>query len=230
MHVRWLLTLFPVLLISLVCDVPSAVPADEPLNVLFIAADDLNTTLGCYGDQQVQSPHIDRLASEGLLFERAYCQQAVCNPSRASLLSGRRPDTIRVYNLRADFRTAVPDAVALPQHFRQNGYHTQAIGKIYHNMGDLDDEPSWSVPSQLHAVAMRTITRCRNTRGKASRRPSRVPMLPTTCTVMVRSPIWRCRRSPTCRTSRSFWRLDTGVRICRFWRQNATGTGTIPPS
>ncbi|MEW4528970.1 sulfatase [Maioricimonas sp. JC845] len=148
---RWLLTLFPALLISLLCDVPSAVPAAEPLNVLFIAADDLNTTLGCYGDQQVQSPHIDRLASEGLLFERAYCQQAVCNPSRASLLSGRRPDTIRVYDLRADFRTAVPDAVALPQHFRQNGYHTQAIGKIYHNMGDLDDEPSWSVPSQLHA-------------------------------------------------------------------------------
>ncbi|QDU38265.1 Arylsulfatase [Maioricimonas rarisocia] len=148
---RLLLTLLLTTLIPLLADGQETLAADEPLNVLFIAADDLNTTLGCYGDRQVQTPHIDRLAAEGLLFERAYCQQAVCNPTRASLLSGRRPDTIRVWNLRADFRTAIPDAVTLPQHFKQNGYHTQAIGKIYHNMGDLDDEPSWSVSAQLHA-------------------------------------------------------------------------------
>jgi iduronate 2-sulfatase len=123
---------------------------DSKLNVLFIAADDLNCTLGCYGHPLVKTPNLDRLAGRGLLFNRAYCQQAVCNPSRASLLSGRRPDTIRVWNLRNHFRSAVPDAVTLPQLFKQHGYHTQCIGKIFHNTGRLNDEPSWSVPAELH--------------------------------------------------------------------------------
>jgi iduronate 2-sulfatase len=123
---------------------------DSKLNVLFIAADDLNCTLGCYGHPLVKTPNLDRLAGRGLLFNRAYCQQAVCNPSRASLLSGRRPDTIRVWNLRNHFRSAVPDAVTLPQLFKQHGYHTQCIGKIFHNTGRLNDEPSWSVPAEFH--------------------------------------------------------------------------------
>lgn len=125
--------------------------ADEKFNVLFIGADDLNCSLGCYGHSDVASPHLDRLAQEGTLFENAYCQQAVCNPSRASLMTGLRPDTIRVWDLRADFRTAVPDAVTLPQHFKTYGYFTRGIGKMFHNMGDLDDQPSWSVPAVLHA-------------------------------------------------------------------------------
>jgi iduronate 2-sulfatase len=124
--------------------------ADDRLNVLFIAVDDMNCSLSSYGNEDVSSPHIDALAQRGVLFERAYCQQAVCNPSRASVMTGLRPDTVKVWDLRADFRDAVPDAVTLPQLFEQNGYHTQNIGKIYHNMGDLNDEPSWSVPSVMH--------------------------------------------------------------------------------
>ena len=123
----------------------------DDFNVLFIAADDLNCSLGCYGNLDVLSPNLDRLASEGTLFRKAYCQQAVCNPSRASLMTGLRPDTIKVWDLRTDFRMAVPDAVTLPQHFKNNGYFTRCIGKMFHNMGDLDDEPSWSVPSMLNA-------------------------------------------------------------------------------
>lgn len=131
--------------------VSSAAEPSRPRNVLFIAADDLNCALGCYGDATAHTPHLDRLAARSLRFDRAYCQQAVCNPSRASILTGLRPDTIRVWDLRTDFRTARPDAVTLPQLFKQQGYHVQGIGKIFHNMGGLDDEASWSTPAQLHA-------------------------------------------------------------------------------
>lgn len=136
--------------VIVVFTIPGLRAADRPLNVLFIAADDLNCSVGCYGAEVVQTPNIDRLAKRGLIFNRAYCQQAVCNPSRASLLSGLRPDTIRVWDLRTDFRTAVPDAVTLPQHFRNHGYETRCIGKIFHNMGDLNDGPSWSAPAVYH--------------------------------------------------------------------------------
>lgn len=114
------------------------------MNVLFIAVDDLRPQLGCYGDPVVKSPCIDRLARSGLVFNRAYCQQAVCSPSRTSLLTGLRPDTTRIYDLNTHFRKTVPNAVTLPEHFRKNGYHTQSLGKIYH--ADLDDPQSWSVP------------------------------------------------------------------------------------
>ena len=121
--------------------------ANERPNVLFIAVDDLRPELGCYGTSGAKTPHIDRLAARGMTFNRAYCQQAVCNPSRASLLTGLRPDTIRVWDLRTDFRNNLPDAVTLPQHFKQNGYHSVGIGKIYHNT--LPDRLSWSEP-KLH--------------------------------------------------------------------------------
>ncbi|MFK5924962.1 MAG: sulfatase [Verrucomicrobiota bacterium] len=133
---------------------------EKPLNVLFISADDLRPSLGCYGDPVAITPHIDRLAKQGLVFNRAYCQQAVCSPSRTSLMTGLRPETTRVFDLKTDFRDTVPDVVTLPQLFRHHGYHSQAVGKIYHSvksysLGDdsLDDEPSWSVPGwlpQLH--------------------------------------------------------------------------------
>ncbi|HEY8561636.1 MAG TPA: sulfatase [Pyrinomonadaceae bacterium] len=113
-------------------------------NVLFVAIDDLRPELGCYGSPTVKSPHIDRLASRGLLFERAYSQQAVCNPSRASLLTGRRPDTTKVYDLETNFRTALPGIATLPQHFKSNGYFTQCFGKIFHD--GIEDEASWSAP------------------------------------------------------------------------------------
>ncbi len=138
----------------LTASTPTFSQADEPAsrpNVLFVGVDDMNVNLGCYGGSQVKSPHLDALASRGVLFQHAYCQQALCNPSRASLLTGRRPDTIKVWNLRASFRAAIPDVVTLPQHFKNNGYYVKSIGKMYHNMGGLDDAASWSEPAVLHA-------------------------------------------------------------------------------
>jgi len=113
-------------------------------NVLFIAIDDLRTTLGCYGAPVIQTPHIDALAASGTQFNRAYCQQALCSPSRTSLLTGRRPDTTGIFNLEEHFRKRHPDWVTLPQYFKNNGYHAQGLSKIYH--GGLDDPQSWSVP------------------------------------------------------------------------------------
>jgi arylsulfatase A-like enzyme len=119
--------------------------ATERPNVLFIAVDDLRPDLGCYGAKHIHSPSIDKLARAGTVFSRAYCQQAVCSPSRTSLLTGRRPDTTKVYDLQTHFRIHLPDVVTLPQYFKQQGYHTQSMGKIFH--GGLDDPQSWSVPS-----------------------------------------------------------------------------------
>ena len=119
--------------------------ATERPNVLFIAVDDLRPDLGCYGAKHIHSPSIDKLARAGTVFSRAYCQQAVCSPSRTSLLTGRRPDTTKVYDLQTHFRIHLPDVVTLPQQFKQHGYHTQSMGKIFH--GGLDDPQSWSVPS-----------------------------------------------------------------------------------
>lgn len=110
-----------------------------PPNVLFIAVDDLRPELGCYG-QQVRSPYIDQLAREGTLFERAYVQCALCMPSRVSVLTGRRPDTTGVVDFSVRFRDVLSDVVTLPQHFKNNGYHAAAFGKIFHR----DDPASWS--------------------------------------------------------------------------------------
>lgn len=131
---------------------PCATTAAEKPNVLFIAADDLRNDLGCYGDPLVKSPNLDRLASRGILFERAYCQQAVCNPSRASLLTGKRPDTLRIWDLPTHFRANDPKVVTLPQHFKNHGYFTQNIGKIFHNwIHEIEGDPdSWSVPAVYH--------------------------------------------------------------------------------
>lgn len=118
-------------------------------NVLFIAVDDLRPQLGCYGDDFAKTPNIDELAGRGALFQYAYCQQAVCNPSRASLMTGLRPDTTKVWDLKTHFREALPDVVTLPQHFKNNGYHTQCVGKIYHDPEEMRDPQSWSVPETL---------------------------------------------------------------------------------
>jgi iduronate 2-sulfatase len=112
------------------------------MNVLFIAVDDLRPELGCYGKKHIISPNIDRLAARGLLFERTYCQQAVCAPSRASILSGVRPDTSKIYDLNTPLRKAMPDVLSLPQHFKNNGYETISIGKIYHH--PKDDRQGWT--------------------------------------------------------------------------------------
>ena len=113
------------------------------VNVLFIAIDDLRPEAGCYGNTKIKTPNIDRLAARGTTFLRAYCQQAVCSPSRTSLLLGRRPDTTKVYDLQTHFRLNLPEVVTLPQYFKQQGYHSQGFSKIFH--GGLDDPKSWSV-------------------------------------------------------------------------------------
>jgi arylsulfatase A-like enzyme len=142
MTTSWKPTLYVVL--ALVSNTLAAVASPGRPNVLFIAIDDLRPQLGCYGDPIARTPNLDKLAAEGLRFNRAYCQQAVCSPSRSSLLTGRRPDTTKVYNLKDHFRSNLPDVVTLPQHFKNNGYHTQGFGKIFHD--GLDDPASWSVP------------------------------------------------------------------------------------
>jgi len=125
----------------------------ERPNVLFIAIDDLRPAVGCYGDAVAVTPNIDRLARSGTVFHRAYCQQAVCSPSRLSLMTGRRPDTIRVWDLNTHFREALPNVVTLPQHFKNHGYHTQSLGKIYHGGGKPSkDPPSWSLEPEYDSV------------------------------------------------------------------------------
>lgn len=135
-------------------------------NVLLICVDDLKPLLGCYGDTVVKSPNIDRLAERGVRFERAYCNQAVCAPSRNALLTGLRPQTLGIYDLGTNFRKAVPDAVTLPQYFKAHGYHTEGLGKIYHTgHGNQDDAASWSAPHWRSKVVGYALADSRAPRG-----------------------------------------------------------------
>ena len=117
-------------------------------NILFIAVDDLKPILGCYGDTLVKTPNIDRLAKRGTVFTQSYCQQAVCGPTRASLMTGLRPDNTKVWDLRTKMRDANPNVVSLPQYLVEYGYTTQGIGKIYDPrcVDNELDSLSWSVP------------------------------------------------------------------------------------
>jgi iduronate 2-sulfatase len=133
--------------------VSSAIAAPPPTNVLFIAVDDLRTSLGCYGDPLAKTPNMDRLAKSSRLFSRAYTMQAVCGPSRTAMMTGLLPDRTRVWHNRNLFRDTLPNAVTLPQLFKNNGYYAQALGKVL--SGDSQEEEqdptSWSVPPLLRA-------------------------------------------------------------------------------
>ncbi len=136
----------------------SAQAAANRPNVLLIISDDLRPQLGAYGDKIVKTPHLDRFAQSALRFDRAYVQQAVCSPSRNSFLSGLRPGTTGLRGFGKTLRSAVPDVVTLPQHFKQNGYHAVGLGKIFHvyaetGLGSEDDPQSWSVPAWLPTKA-----------------------------------------------------------------------------
>jgi arylsulfatase A-like enzyme len=171
------------LLANLVDIVPGGFAADKP-NVLLIAVDDLRPDLGCYGHPEAKTPNIDALAKRGMVFRRAYCQQAVCSPSRTSLLTGLRPDSTRVYDLQTHFRDTIPDVITLPQHFKDHGYHAVGMGKIFH--GGLDDAKSWSEPhkngsapgyvlaeNQERIAAGRAKAKAAGKKGKAANRAGR---------------------------------------------------------
>lgn len=117
-------------------------------NVLLICVDDLKPVLGCYGVAYAKTPNLDRLAARGMRFDLAYCNQAVCAPSRNNLFLGSRSTSLGVYSLGRNFRDAVPDAVTMPQYFMRHGYRTEAVGKLLHSgHGNHDDAASWSVPT-----------------------------------------------------------------------------------
>lgn len=143
--------------------------SDPKLNVLFIAADDLNNSLGCYGHPLVKSPNLDRLATRGVRFDRAYCQFPLCGPSRTSVLSGMRPDSTRIWKNEIAVRDTMPEAVTLPQLFRKSGYNSARFGKMYHmnvpgSVGKSlwDDPPSWDIAISPQGLENKTAGSGRN--------------------------------------------------------------------
>jgi iduronate 2-sulfatase len=137
--------------------------AKEPVNILVFLVDDLRNDLGVYGHKDVKSPNIDKLANEGVKFTNAYAQQAICGPSRVSILTGLRPETTGLYTIRRDgrLRPNQPDIVSMPQLFKENGYKTISIGKVYHSV--TDDQENWSTHikklDNFYAIAENSKTR-----------------------------------------------------------------------
>lgn len=147
-------TLIPVVVL-LACGsfLPIAQQKTTKPNILLILVDDLKPTLGVYGDPYVKSPNIDALANSGMRFDNAYANQAVCMASRYNLLLGSRSTSTGLYNFGREFRDIYPDATTLPQHFKNVGYHTEAIGKVFHvGHGNTNDEASWSIPHHKEKV------------------------------------------------------------------------------
>ncbi|QIF01132.1 sulfatase [Roseimicrobium sp. ORNL1] len=145
----------PLLLLSLlllcVTSLHAAAAAGPKKNVLFIMADDFRPELATYGSPAI-TPNLDKLAARSVQFDRAYCQQAVCNPSRSSMLTGLRPDTLRIWNNGTHFRELNPEVTTLPKWFMEHGYTSRCVGKIFHNWHtEMHGDPSsWSAPEFLH--------------------------------------------------------------------------------
>ena len=139
--VLWTIIALGVLLVTTVLH---AADAAKP-NVLFVVFDDLNNRLGCYGDPVAKSPNLDRLAARGTTFERAYCQQPICGPSRASFMSGRRPDSLGITSMTKFLYDLHPDAVTIPQWFKQHGYTAMSIGKVLGGYGNPEHFKKLSV-------------------------------------------------------------------------------------
>lgn len=129
----------------------SAFGAEKP-NVLFVIVDDLRPELGCYGNDEIRTPGFDAFSEQSVRFSRAYCQAAACAPSRASVMTGLRPDSTRVWDLSGKFRVNMPEVTTMPQHFKKHGYHTVSMGKIFHN--HMPDRVSFDEPDLRPAEYM----------------------------------------------------------------------------
>jgi uncharacterized sulfatase len=130
---------------TLLCDAADRNPDKKSKNLLFIIVEDLKNVMGCYGNPLVQTPNLDRLAQKGVIFDHAYCQYPVCNPSRTSFLTGLRPDTTRVLDNVIPWKTHITNPVTLPKLFRDNGYYTVGLGKIFHGSAQHDDPQAWDL-------------------------------------------------------------------------------------
>jgi iduronate 2-sulfatase len=148
MGVMLRIAFFPATLSALCALIFSGTAADaRKPNVLLICVDDLKPLLGCYGDPLAKTPNLDRLAGRSVVMEAAYCNQAVCSPSRNALMAGLRPQTLGIYDLGTNFRKSRPEAVTMPQYFHGQGYRAEAMGKIFHvGHGNGEDAASWQVP------------------------------------------------------------------------------------
>jgi iduronate 2-sulfatase len=137
-------------LVTLLLAPAAPLHAAEPArpNVLFVVFDDLNNRIGCYGDPVAKSPNLDRLAARGTVFTRAYCQQPICGPSRASFMSGRRPDSLGITSMTKYLYDLHPDAVTIPQWFMQHGYTSMSIGKVLGGYGNPEHFKKLSVPDR----------------------------------------------------------------------------------
>ena len=131
-----------ILVICVICGVLKISAQSETPNILIFYVDDLRAELGCYGSKTAITPNIDKLASEGVMFNKAYSQQAICAPSRMSTLTGLRPETLGIYSIFTPLRKVHKDVVTMPQLFKDNGYKTVSIGKVYHH--SIDDKRSWT--------------------------------------------------------------------------------------
>ena len=124
----------------------------KPTNVLLIAVDDLNNRIGCYGDPVVKTPNIDRLSHHGVRFDHSYCNYPLCNPTRTSLLSGKRPETTRIYNNNTPPRTYLGDVVFLPEYYKANGYFTARVGKVAH--GRYEQYVKWDISESVAGLPL----------------------------------------------------------------------------